>query len=131
MQIMESQHPLRRRNQENFDRFIPCRSAMDFGYAITMLTMKNNERNRKENSSEYSVLYRQKLAEAVDLPSRILAFRNKPLKPIQSPSSPQPKPSKPPRHIPQVCIYFFSLFNLFTPVQQSFTHASNGLLTHH
>lgn len=74
---------------------------MDFGYAITMVTMKNSERNRKENSSEYSVLYRQKLAQAADLPSRILAFRNKPLKPIQSPSSPQPKPSKPPRHIPQ------------------------------
>ncbi|PNX80669.1 anaphase-promoting complex subunit cdc20-like protein, partial [Trifolium pratense] len=66
-----------RSQKENIDRFIPNRSAMDFGYANSMLT----EPYRKKVNSSAPITtstdaYRRALADAANLPTRILAFRN-------------------------------------------------------
>ncbi|KAL2325929.1 hypothetical protein Fmac_024987 [Flemingia macrophylla] len=105
---------LRRKNsQENLDRFIPNRSAMDFDYAHYMLTEGNKKGKEKENpevTSPSRVAYLKKLAEALNMNrTRILAFKNKPPTPapksILSPPPPPPPPpsvsSKPRRCIPQ------------------------------
>lgn len=90
--------------QENLDRFIPNRSAMDFSYAHYMLT---EGRKVKENPSGTSH-YQKQLAEVLNMNrTRILAFKNKPQPPVElipkhilSPP-PRSKSSKPRRHIPQ------------------------------
>jgi len=94
-------------SDNNYDRFIPNRSAMDFGYAQYMLTTKDATLGKQnDSSSAWSELYQKKLLEAADLPMRILAFRNKPTKPKNTLSPPpQSNPSKP-RHIPQVTCFF-------------------------
>lgn len=94
-------------NNEQLDRFIPNRSAMDFDYAHYMVT---EGRKRKENSapsSPSSEAYQKLLAEALNMDrTRILAFRNKPPKPVKlfpdhhSPHTSELKKAR--RHIPQV-----------------------------
>ncbi|KAK7378887.1 hypothetical protein VNO80_04336 [Phaseolus coccineus] len=104
--------PFRTKNsQENLDRFIPNRSAMDFGYAHYMLTEGNKKGREKENdevTSPSREAYQKHLAEAFNMNrTRILAFKNKPPTPVElipkcilSPPPP-PNSSKPRRHIPQ------------------------------
>nr|KYP54572.1 Anaphase-promoting complex subunit cdc20 [Cajanus cajan] len=103
---------LRRKNsQENLDRFIPNRSAMDFDYAHYMLTEGNKKGKEKENpevTSPSREAYLKQLAEAFNMNrTRILAFKNKPPTPVElipnSILSPPPpsKSSKPRRYIPQ------------------------------
>ncbi|KAI4300618.1 hypothetical protein L6164_033974 [Bauhinia variegata] len=95
----------RKNSQENFDRFIPNRSAMDFDFAHYMLT------KAKENSGVSSPsreAYQKRLAEAMNMNrTRILAFKNKPPTPVElipkdilSPP-PRCKSSKPKRYIPR------------------------------
>ncbi|GAU38510.1 hypothetical protein TSUD_396270 [Trifolium subterraneum] len=91
---------------EQLDRFIPNRSAMDFGYAQYMLTEgTKGGKEEKENPMVMST-YQKQLAEACDLPTRILAFKNKPPTPKENrspspPPPPQSRSSKPKRHIPK------------------------------
>lgn len=98
---------------KQLDRFIPNRSAMDFGYAHYMLTEGNKKGREKENgvvTSPSREAYQKHLAEAFNMNrTRILAFKNKPPTPVElipkcilSPPPPS-KSSKPRRHIPQVC----------------------------
>ncbi|GER48754.1 transducin family protein / WD-40 repeat family protein [Striga asiatica] len=99
----------RRNSQENLDRFIPNRSAMDFDYAHYMLT---EGRKGKENPSAVSSpsreAYRKHLAETFNMNrTRILAFKNKPPTSVEaipndfSSAAHQVKSAKPRRHIPQ------------------------------
>ncbi|XP_061357429.1 cell division cycle 20.1, cofactor of APC complex-like [Gastrolobium bilobum] len=97
----------RMNNRENLDRFIPNRSAMDFGYAHYMLTegRKIKRNPTAEVISPARELYRKRLAEALNMNrTRILEFKNKPPMPIElipkyilSPL----QSSKPMRYIPQ------------------------------
>ncbi|KAK7337346.1 hypothetical protein VNO77_17913 [Canavalia gladiata] len=109
---MKARSPFVRQNnsQENLDRFIPNRSAMDFDYAHYMLTEGN--RKGKENpvtTSPSREAYRKQLAEAFNMNhTRILAFKNKAPTPVElipksilSPPPPRSKSSKPRRYIPQ------------------------------
>ncbi|XP_061372122.1 cell division cycle 20.2, cofactor of APC complex-like [Gastrolobium bilobum] len=100
---------LHRKNyQENLDRFIPNRSAMDFGYAHYMLTEGRKIKEKPAVTSPSQEAYRKLLAEALNMNrTRILAFKNKPPTPVElipkhilSPP-PQSKSSKPKRYIPQ------------------------------
>ncbi|XP_057458841.1 cell division cycle 20.2, cofactor of APC complex-like [Lotus japonicus] len=99
----------RKSSQENLDRFIPNRSAMDFSYAHYMLTEGRKNKEEPVVTSPSKEAYRKKLAEAFNMNrTRILAFKNKPPQPVEaipsdffSPSPPQSKSSKPRRHIPQ------------------------------
>ncbi|XP_045828041.1 cell division cycle 20.1, cofactor of APC complex-like [Trifolium pratense] len=89
--------------KDNLDRFIPNRSAINFGYAHNMLT--EGAKKGKENLAEMST-YQKLLAEACDIPTRILAFKNKPPTPKEiwpplPPPPPQCRSSKPKRHIPK------------------------------
>ncbi|CAJ2671040.1 unnamed protein product [Trifolium pratense] len=96
-----------RYQKENLDRFIPNRSAMDFGYALSMLTEPHRKKvNSSAPITASSEAYRRALADVANLPTRILAFRNKPLNPrnVDVPlSPPRCKPPKPKRHIPKHC----------------------------
>ncbi|OAO89661.1 CDC20.5 [Arabidopsis thaliana] len=100
------EHFLRRKlSKENFDRFIPNRSAMDFDFANYALT-QGSKRNLDEVTSASRKAYMTQLAEAMNQNrTRILAFRNKPkalLSTNHSDSPHQnPKPVKPRRYIPQ------------------------------
>ncbi|KAK7290700.1 hypothetical protein RIF29_05303 [Crotalaria pallida] len=110
--------PLHQNNsQENCDRFIPNRSAMDFGYAHYMLTegsKKGKENPARTLSSEGlgGESYQKMLKEACNMNrTRILAFKNKPAPSVEAipkhilSSSPPPRHSKSlsktRRHIPQ------------------------------
>ncbi|CAJ2654335.1 unnamed protein product [Trifolium pratense] len=87
--------------KDNLDRFIPNRSAINFGYAHNMLT--EGAKKGKENLAEMST-YQKLLAEACDIPTRILAFKNKPPTPKEiwpPPPPPQCRSSKPKRYIPK------------------------------
>ncbi|KAL6132324.1 hypothetical protein ACLB2K_070695 [Fragaria x ananassa] len=105
---LQEQFIQRKSSRENLDRFIPNRSAMDMGYAQSMLT---DSRKGKENpavSSPSREAYQRKLAEALNMNrTRILAFKNKPPAPVDLypkdffSSQTQDKPAKPRRHIPQ------------------------------
>ncbi|CAN0880245.1 Cell division cycle 20.1, cofactor of APC complex [Linum grandiflorum] len=103
-----------RSSRENFDRFIPNRSAMDMDYANWMATEGWKEEQNPVPSSSRSEAYKRLLAEAMGLNrTRILAFRNKPpsnppvdLVPHHHTSSDsslphQAKPAKPRRRIPR------------------------------
>ncbi|RHN76314.1 putative transcription factor WD40-like family [Medicago truncatula] len=94
-------------SDNNYDRFIPNRSAMYFGYAQYMLTTKNATLGKQnDSSSAWSELYQKILLEAANLPTRILAFRNKPSNPKNTLSPPPPPPQSNPsksRHIPHSC----------------------------
>ncbi|KAK1557880.1 hypothetical protein Q3G72_033640 [Acer saccharum] len=101
--------------QENLDRFIPNRSAMDFDFA----DYKLNEATKKvrENDSCFGMsspskeAYRRQLAEIFNMNrTRILAFKNKPPTPVElipqshskptySPLLPHSKHTKPHRRI--------------------------------
>ncbi|XP_057453599.1 cell division cycle 20.2, cofactor of APC complex-like [Lotus japonicus] len=97
----------RRNCDENLDRFIPNRSAMDFDYAHYMLTERrvvtDSENPAAVVISPSRKAFRKRLAEATGMNrTRILAFKNKPSVPVQltpeewfsrSPS-PQSKSSK-------------------------------------
>ncbi|PQM34190.1 cell division cycle 20.2 cofactor of APC complex-like [Prunus yedoensis var. nudiflora] len=76
---LEQQLLQKRNSRENWDRFIPNRSAMDFDYAFYMLTHQGSStRKGKENPPRYGEGYRKLLAEAMNMNrSRILAFKNK------------------------------------------------------
>ena len=102
----------RKKSQENLDRFIPNRSAMDFDYAHYMVTegaKKGKEKPAVRSSS--SQAYLNLLAEATNMNrTRILAFKDKPPKPVGQlpheitlPSIGQhhDKPAKPSRIIPE------------------------------
>ncbi|KAG5055785.1 hypothetical protein JHK85_008295 [Glycine max] len=102
----------RKNSQENLDRFIPNRSAMDFDYAHYMLTEGNKKGKEKENpvvTSPSREAYQKQLAEAFNMNrTRILAFKNKPRTPVElipssilNPPPPPPNSSKPRRYIPQ------------------------------
>lgn len=79
---------------------------MDFDYAHCMLTEPYRKKNNSSSiTTPSSEAYRKALADAANLPTRILAFRNKPppnpryvVLPL---SPPQSKPPKPKRYIPQ------------------------------
>jgi cell division cycle protein 20 (cofactor of APC complex) len=95
---------------KQLDRFIPNRSAMDFGYAHYMLTEGTKEKENSTVMSPSRTAYQKLLAEAANMNgrTRILAFKNKPPTPVEliprgilSPP-PQSKTSKPKRCIPQV-----------------------------
>lgn len=66
----------------NSDRFIPDRSAIDFGFAHYQLTESRREKERENYtaaSSPSKLLYRKLLAETLfDNRTRILAFKSKP-----------------------------------------------------
>ncbi|XP_058752747.1 cell division cycle 20.1, cofactor of APC complex-like [Vicia villosa] len=112
---MDSRYPFQQRrntsSQDNLDRFIPNRSAMDFGYAHYMLTEGRKENNISvpEVISPSTQAYRKRLAEACDLNerTRILAFKNKPPSRLQlipkEILSPPPQ-SKPKPSIPKTCL---------------------------
>lgn len=98
--------------KENWDRFIPNRSAMDFDFAhhaITEALIEARQGKKKEALimlSPSQEAYREGLAEALDLNrTRILAFRNKPQPPPLynhfASSSPLQQPLKPLRRIPK------------------------------
>ncbi|MED6212542.1 hypothetical protein PIB30_084383 [Stylosanthes scabra] len=97
----------RKASQENLDRFIPNRSAMDFDYAHYMLTEGKKEKENPAASSPGRQAYQKQLAAALNMNrTRILAFKNKPPPPVElipkdflSPPPPQSKSSK--RYIPQ------------------------------
>ncbi|XP_057721595.1 cell division cycle 20.2, cofactor of APC complex-like [Arachis stenosperma] len=99
----------RKASQENLDRFIPNRSAMDFSYAHYMLTEGKKEKENPVASSPARQAYQKQLAEAFNMNrTRILEFKNKPPAPVEripknflSPPPPQSKSSKPKRYIPQ------------------------------
>jgi len=102
------EHFLPRKNsKENLDRFIPNRSAMDFDYAHYALTEGNKGKDQVSSPSREA--YRKQLAETMNLNhTRILAFRNKPLAPVEllptdhsASLHQQPKSVKPRRYIPQ------------------------------
>ncbi|AED93702.2 cell division cycle 20.2, cofactor of APC complex-like protein [Arabidopsis thaliana] len=100
------EHFLRRKlSKENFDRFIPNRSAMDFDFANYALT-QGRKRNVDEVTSASRKAYMTQLAEAMNQNrTRILAFRNKPKALLSSnhsdPPHQQPISVKPRRYIPQ------------------------------
>ncbi|KAL5056335.1 hypothetical protein RYX36_037017 [Vicia faba] len=103
-------HPNTSSQDNNLDRFIPNRSAMDFGYAHYMLTegCKEKKNSVPEVISPSRQLYRKRLAEACNLNqrTRILAFKNKLIpKQILSP----PPQSKPKRCIPKICYRILDL----------------------
>lgn len=103
------------------DRFIPNRSAMDFGYAHYMLTEGRRQTENPADTSPSKEAYRKLMAETLNVNrTRILAFKNKPPTPaellppdffsstsVSSSSVQQPKAAKSRRHIPQVGIDFF------------------------
>ncbi|XP_065850244.1 cell division cycle 20.2, cofactor of APC complex-like [Euphorbia lathyris] len=99
----------RNSNNENLDRFIPNRSAMDMDFAHYMLTEGKKGKEEGLPCSPSSQAYRKQLAETLNINrTRILAFKNKPPAPVElipqqhlSSASLQPKPIKPRRHIPQ------------------------------
>ncbi|XP_010255691.1 PREDICTED: cell division cycle 20.1, cofactor of APC complex-like isoform X1 [Nelumbo nucifera] len=110
----QSRNPLqeqllqRRNSRENFDRFIPNRSAMDFDFAHYMLTEGRKGKENPLASSPAKEAYQKQLAEVFNMNrTRILAFKNKPPTPVElvphemSSFLPQSKPIKPRRHIPQ------------------------------
>ncbi|CAJ2639549.1 unnamed protein product [Trifolium pratense] len=77
---------------------------MDFGYANSMLTVPYRKKvNSSAPITTSTNAYRRALADAANLPTRILAFRNKPSNPrnVGVPLSPPSKPPKPKRHIPK------------------------------
>lgn len=80
--------------QFQLDRFIPNRSAMDFDFARSMLTGAAAKIESAEPSSPTKQLYRQHLAEILNINrTRILAFKNK-----APPSSKNNNPSFSPIH---------------------------------
>ncbi|WCJ42322.1 Cell division cycle 20.1 cofactor of APC complex [Euphorbia peplus] len=90
--LQEHHIPIQRRNSnnENLDRFIPNRSAMDMDFAHYMVTEGNKKESLNMNRT------------------RILAFKNKAPAPVEmipqdhiSSANVQPKSVKPRRHIPQ------------------------------
>ncbi|XP_021912132.1 cell division cycle 20.1, cofactor of APC complex-like [Carica papaya] len=98
----------KRKSRENFDRFIPNRSAMDFDYARTMLTGRKGKENAAAACSPEKNAYQRRLAEVFNMNGRrILAFKNKPPVPIDLfadkmvMSFHHSKPIKPHRQIPQ------------------------------
>lgn len=99
----------RRRNSrdENLDRFIPNRAAMDFDYANYMLTGRKIEKQSASPCSPSKESYRKQLAEIFNMNrTRILSFKNKPPPSLNhlndtSPISPKPKSAKRMRHISQ------------------------------
>ncbi|VFQ62964.1 unnamed protein product [Cuscuta campestris] len=103
---LQEQYRQRKSSHENWDRFIPNRSAMDFDYAHFMVT-EGCKAKEIPASSPSREAYRKQLAEIFNMNRRILAFKNKPPTPpldgfLNENSSPyQAKPTKPRRHIPQ------------------------------
>ncbi|KAJ1426954.1 WD40/YVTN repeat-like-containing domain superfamily [Sesbania bispinosa] len=101
--------PRRRREvpggrENQLDRFIPNRSAMDMDYAHYMLT----EGAKGKENPVPSDAYRKQLAETLNMNrTRILAFKNKPPAPVDlvphemTSTFPQEKTVKPRRFIPQ------------------------------
>ncbi|MED6179948.1 hypothetical protein PIB30_005748 [Stylosanthes scabra] len=92
---------LRKASQENLDRFIPNRSAMDFSYAHCILTERKKEEENPVPMSVESHAYKMRLAEALNMnQSRILAFKNRPPTPKNFLSPPPPQPQRK-RYIPR------------------------------
>ncbi|XP_004305559.1 PREDICTED: cell division cycle 20.2, cofactor of APC complex-like [Fragaria vesca subsp. vesca] len=77
-----SQYP-RHRSQENLDRFIPNREAIDIGYANAVLTERRTGKVNPVESSASTVAYQKLLAETLNMNRRILTFKSKPPAPIE------------------------------------------------
>ncbi|KAJ4873103.1 hypothetical protein Rs2_10572 [Raphanus sativus] len=96
--------------KENWDRFIPNRSAMDFEFAQHAIieALRGDSGGKEEEAavllSASKDAYRKGLAEAMNLNrTRILAFKNKPPQPPKTThhySSPPPPLQRPRRHVP-------------------------------
>ncbi|KAJ1394638.1 WD40/YVTN repeat-like-containing domain superfamily [Sesbania bispinosa] len=98
----------RKSDEENLDRFIPNRSAMDFSYAHYMLTEGAKGKKVPIKNSPSSDAYRKHLAEILNMNrTRILAFKNKPPAPVDlvpheiTSTFPRERTAKPRRVIPQ------------------------------
>ncbi|RZC56715.1 hypothetical protein C5167_015583 [Papaver somniferum] len=106
--LLQQQILLSRKYTENLDRFIPNRSAIDFDYAKYMLTEGCKGKASTVASSPSNKAYRKQLAEVLNLNrTRILAFKNKPSKPVESlfleaSTEKRRKLTKPHRSIPQI-----------------------------
>ncbi|RZC71229.1 hypothetical protein C5167_034418 [Papaver somniferum] len=106
--LLQQQILLRRKSTENCDRFIPNRSAMDFDFAHYMLTEGCKIKENTVESSPSKEVYRKQLAEVLNVNrTRILAFKNKPAKPVESlfpeaSTVQRGKLTKPQRSIPQI-----------------------------
>ncbi|KAI3707319.1 hypothetical protein L6452_25738 [Arctium lappa] len=107
--LSNGKHRRRNSRDDNLDRFIPNRSAMDFGFANYMLTGRKVEKESTSPYSPWRESYRKQLAEIFNVNRpRILAFKNKPLtsqegvKEILPPSTTS-KCAKRMRHISQSC----------------------------
>ncbi|KAI5656446.1 hypothetical protein M9H77_25239 [Catharanthus roseus] len=97
----------KRSSDENLDRFIPNRAAMDFDFAHYMVTGGKITKEHSCSASPFKEAYRKHLAEAFNMSrTRILAFRNKPpfsAESYRAPFSPihQVESKKRGRYIPQ------------------------------
>ncbi|KAK7246915.1 hypothetical protein RIF29_41786 [Crotalaria pallida] len=119
-QIMNKLRSSGRNAGENYDRFIPNRSATDFDYARFVLTERNQNPGGASSTSQLPWIdsYRRHLAEAYNMERpRILAFRNKPHalaepipKHIQSP--PPSPPSSPPPSKTRICDWVLEAPNI-------------------
>nr|XP_043613504.1 cell division cycle 20.2, cofactor of APC complex-like [Erigeron canadensis] len=66
-------------HDQNLDRFIPNRAAMDFNFANYMLTGGKVHKESSSPCSPWRENYQKKLAEALNMNrTRILSFKNKP-----------------------------------------------------
>ncbi|XP_059276629.1 cell division cycle 20.2, cofactor of APC complex-like [Lycium ferocissimum] len=97
----------KKNSQENLDRFIPNRSAMDFDYAHYMLSGGKVKKEHVGVNSPSKEAYSKQLAEIFNMNrTRILAFKNKPPPSVErvseSPSHiQQSRTVKKRRYIPQ------------------------------
>ncbi|KAJ9556236.1 hypothetical protein OSB04_010850 [Centaurea solstitialis] len=72
-------HRRRNSHDDNLDRFIPNRAAMDFDFANYMLTGRKVEKESASPYSPWRESYQKQLAEIFNVNRpRILAFKNKP-----------------------------------------------------
>ncbi|KAL4592967.1 hypothetical protein LXL04_005976 [Taraxacum kok-saghyz] len=108
--LSHGKHRRRNSRDENLDRFIPNRAAMDFDFANYMLTGKKAANKSTSPCSPGKESYRKQLAEIFNMNrTRILTFKNKPPPSLNTlnnttPLSPKFKPTKRTRHISQVSL---------------------------
>ncbi|CAI9289239.1 unnamed protein product [Lactuca saligna] len=77
--LSHGKHRRRSSRDENLDRFIPNRAAMDFDYANYMLSGRKVENKSTSPCSPAKESYRKQLAEIFNMNrTRILSFKNKP-----------------------------------------------------
>lgn len=105
--LSNGKHRRRNSRDDNLDRFIPNRAAMDFDFANYMLTGRKIEKESASPYSPWRESYRKQLAEIFNVNrTRILAFKNKPPNSLEGvkeipPPSTTSKCAKRMRHISQ------------------------------